>query len=147
VLRDRLSGSTDGVEYNGNSNHKKLLDGNAHFEEFDAYSDHLHKRNKGQTLRLYNPQTHQWSIDLLDLDKGTLDLPPVVGPDLRALAITAPSCARASSELGGGVGNLAGLPAVRLLFEVWRSGFDLRRLQYLAVQLDPGQLDRPVSVG
>jgi hypothetical protein len=61
VLRDRLNGSNDWVEYNGISNHKKLLDSNANFEEFDAYSDQLHKRNKGQTLRLYNPETHQWS--------------------------------------------------------------------------------------
>ena len=38
----------------------------------------LHKRNKGQTLRLYKPETRQWSIYLLDLGKGTLDL-PVVG--------------------------------------------------------------------
>jgi len=46
------------------SNHKKLLDSNANFEEFDAYSDQLHKRHKGQTLRFYNPETHQWSIYL-----------------------------------------------------------------------------------
>jgi hypothetical protein len=56
VLRNRLNGSNDWVEYNGISNHKKLLDSNANFEEFDAFSDQLHKRNKGQTLRLYNPE-------------------------------------------------------------------------------------------
>src|SRR5438093_5570090 len=38
---------------------------------------HLHI--KGQTLRLYNPDSHQWSIYTLDLDKGALNLPPVVG--------------------------------------------------------------------
>ncbi|MGA2420035.1 MAG: hypothetical protein ABSG69_08130 [Candidatus Acidiferrum sp.] len=79
VLRDRLNGSNDWVEYNGISNHKKLLDSNANFEEFDAYSEQLQKRNKGQTLRLYNPESHQWSIYLVDVDKGTLDLPPVIG--------------------------------------------------------------------
>jgi hypothetical protein len=79
VLRDRLNGSNDWVEYDGISNHKKLLDSNANLEEFDAYSAQLHKHNKGQTLRLYNPDSQQWSIYLLDLDKGTLDLPPVVG--------------------------------------------------------------------
>ena len=79
VLRSRLSGSNDWFEYDGISNHKKLLDSNANFEEFDAYSTQLQKRNKGQTLRLYNPETHQWSIYLVDLDKGTLDLPPVIG--------------------------------------------------------------------
>jgi len=79
VLPDRLTGSTAWVEYDGISNHKKLLDSNANFEEFDAYSAQLKKRNKGQTLRLYNPVTHQWSIYLVDVDKGTLDLPPVIG--------------------------------------------------------------------
>jgi hypothetical protein len=34
---------------------------------------------KGQTLRLYNPDSHQWSICLLDLDKGVLSVPPVIG--------------------------------------------------------------------
>jgi hypothetical protein len=79
VLPDRLVGSTKWVEQNGISNHRKLLDTDANFEEFDAYSDELKKRNKGQTLRMYNPTTHQWSIYLLDLDKGELDTPPVVG--------------------------------------------------------------------
>jgi hypothetical protein len=82
VLRNRLDGSNDPkdwVVYEGISNHKKLLDSNANFEEFDAYCAQLQKRNKGQTLRLYNPETHQWSIYLVDLDKGTLDLPPVIG--------------------------------------------------------------------
>ena len=55
VLPDRLTGSSNWVEYNGISNHKKLLDSNANFEQFDAYSAQLKKRNKGQTLRLYNP--------------------------------------------------------------------------------------------
>jgi hypothetical protein len=79
VLPSRLSGSHEWVEYDGISNHRKLLDSNANFEEFDAYSAQLHKRNKGQTLRLFNPETQQWSIYLVDLDKGTLDLPPVIG--------------------------------------------------------------------
>lgn len=82
VLRNRLDSSNapkDWVVYEGISNHKKLLDSNANFEEFDAYCAQLHKRNKGQTLRLYDPDTHQWSIYLVDLDKGTLGLPPVIG--------------------------------------------------------------------
>jgi len=82
ALRNRLDDSNnpkEWVDQEGISNHKKLLDSNANFEEFDAYGSQLHKRNKGQTLRLYNPETHQWSIYLLDVDKGTLDLPPVIG--------------------------------------------------------------------
>src|ERR1035438_3502281 len=82
ALRNRLddwNNPKEWVDQEGISNHKKLLDSNANFEEFDAYGIQLHKRNKGQTLRLYNPETHQWSIYLLDVDKGTLDLPPVIG--------------------------------------------------------------------
>ena len=78
-LPDRLHGSNKWDVYDGISNHKKLLDSNANFEEFDVYSPGIQQRIKAQTLRLYNPETHQWSIYLVDLDKGTLDLPPVIG--------------------------------------------------------------------
>lgn len=78
-LPERLKGSNVWVEYNGISNHKKLLDSNANFEEFDVSTSDHKLRIKAQTLRMYNPESHQWSIYLVDLDKGTLDLPPVVG--------------------------------------------------------------------
>ncbi|HET7106852.1 MAG TPA: hypothetical protein VFI38_08580 [Candidatus Acidoferrum sp.] len=78
-LPERLKGSNVWVEYDGISNHKKLLDSNANFEEFDVSSPQKKLRIKAQTLRLYSPDSHQWSIYLVDLDKGTLDLPPVVG--------------------------------------------------------------------
>ena len=78
-LPERLKGSNLWVEYDGISNHKKLLDSNANFEEFDVSSPDRKLRIKAQTLRLYNPESHQWSIYLVDLDKGTLELPPVVG--------------------------------------------------------------------
>jgi hypothetical protein len=76
-LPDRLVGSNVWVEYDGISNHKKLLDSNANFEEFEVRGAAGHL--KAQTLRLYNPESRQWSIYLVDLDKGTLGLPPVVG--------------------------------------------------------------------
>ena len=76
-LPERLVGSHAWVEYDGISNHKKLLDSNANFEEFEVRGAAGHL--KGQTLRLYNPESRQWSIYLVDLDKGTLGLPPVVG--------------------------------------------------------------------
>jgi hypothetical protein len=78
-LPDRLNNSNLWVEYDGISNHKKLLDTNANFEEFDVTSTDKKLRIKGQTLRLYNPTSHQWNIYLIDLDNGTLDSPPVVG--------------------------------------------------------------------
>ena len=78
-LPERLKGSNVWVEYDGISNHKKLLDSNANFEEFDVSNPQKKLRIKAQTLRLYNPESHQWSIYLLDIDKGTLEQPPVVG--------------------------------------------------------------------
>jgi hypothetical protein len=78
-LPDRLNNSNTWVEYDGVSNHKKLLDSNANFEEFDVTSTDKKLHIKAQTLRLYNPTSHQWSIYLVDLDNGTLSLPPVVG--------------------------------------------------------------------
>ena len=78
-LPDRLTGSKSWIEYDGTSNHKKLLDSNANFEEFEVDNPEKHLHIKAQTLRLYNPESHQWSIYLLDLDKGVLSVPPVVG--------------------------------------------------------------------
>ena len=78
-LPDRLNNSTTWIEYDGISNHHKLLDSNANFEQFDVTSTDKKLRIKGQTLRMYNPVTHQWSIYLIDLDAGTIDTPPVVG--------------------------------------------------------------------
>ena len=78
-LPDRLVGSTTWIEYDGISNHKKILDTNANFEEFEVDNPGKHLHIKGQTLRLYNPESRQWSIYTLDLDKGALNLPPVVG--------------------------------------------------------------------
>jgi len=78
-LPDRLVGSNTWIEYDGISNHKKILDSNANFEEFNVRNTEKNLRIKAQTLRLYNPQSHQWSIYLVDVDNGTLNLPPVVG--------------------------------------------------------------------
>ncbi len=78
-LPDRLNNSNVWVEYDGISNHHKLLDSNANFEQFEVTSTDKKLHIKAQTLRLYNPATRQWSIYLVDLDNGTLDAPPVVG--------------------------------------------------------------------
>ena len=78
-LPDRLNNSNAWVEYDGISNHHKLLDSNANFEQFEVTSTDKKLHIKAQTLRLYNPASHQWSIYLVDLDNGTLSLPPVIG--------------------------------------------------------------------
>jgi hypothetical protein len=68
-LPKRLKGSNVWVKYEGISNHKKRLDSNANFEEFDISTSDGKNRIKAQTLRLYNPESHQWSIYPVDLDK------------------------------------------------------------------------------
>jgi hypothetical protein len=78
-LPDRLNNSNVWVEYDGISNHHKILDSNSNFEEFDVTSTDKKLRIKAQTLRLYNPTTRQWSIYLLDVNEGTLDQANVVG--------------------------------------------------------------------
>jgi hypothetical protein len=78
-LPDRLNGSNTWDVYDGISNHKKLLDSDANFEEFEVDSPEKHLHIKAQTLRLYNPESHQWNIYLVDLAKGELSAPPVVG--------------------------------------------------------------------
>jgi hypothetical protein len=78
-LPDRLVVSNAWIEYDGISRHKKILDSNANFEEFEVDYPERHLHIKAQTLRLYNPDSHQWSIYLVDVDKGTLGLPAVVG--------------------------------------------------------------------
>lgn len=78
-LPDRLVGSNSWIEYDGISKHHKILDSNANFEEFEVWNKEKNLHLKAQTLRLYNPESHQWSIYLLDVDNGGLGLPPVVG--------------------------------------------------------------------
>ena len=78
-LPDRLNNSNVWVEYDGISNHHKILDSNSNFEEFDVTSTDKKLRIKAQTLRLYNPTTRQWSIYLLDVNEGTIERAHVVG--------------------------------------------------------------------
>jgi hypothetical protein len=59
-LQDRLAGSTTWVEFDGTSVTRKVWDGRANLEEFETDSPTGHI--EGLTLRLYNPQSHQWSI-------------------------------------------------------------------------------------
>lgn len=75
-----LTGSTTWVEYEGISRTHKVLDTNANFEEFEVRpTGAAGKPKKGQTLRLYNPETREWSIYLVYADQGLLGMPPTVG--------------------------------------------------------------------
>src|SRR5215470_11658261 len=57
-LPDRLNNSNTWDVYDGISNHHKLLDSNANFEQFEVTSPDKKLHIKAQTLRMYNPATH-----------------------------------------------------------------------------------------
>ena len=71
-----LTGSTTWVEFDGTSVTRKAWDGRADVEEFetDGAAGHI----EGMTVRLYNPQSHQWSLYWANAKDGTLDRKSVV---------------------------------------------------------------------
>src|ERR1700689_509200 len=72
-----LTGSNTWVEFDGTSATRKVWDGRSQLEEFETDSPaggHI----EGLTLRLYNPQTHQWSLYWAN-SKGGPIFPPQVG--------------------------------------------------------------------
>jgi hypothetical protein len=76
-LKDRLAGSTTWVEFDGTSVTRKVWDGRANLEEFETDSPeggHI----EGLTLRLYNPQSHQWRLYWSNSKSGVMD-PPQIG--------------------------------------------------------------------
>ncbi|MBS0479615.1 MAG: hypothetical protein JSR79_09985 [Proteobacteria bacterium] len=80
VLRNPLSGqSPDWAEYKGTSVVKPLLDGRANFVELSVAG--AGGRIEGGSLRLYNPQTRQWSLNFASLRNGMLTAPVYGGFD------------------------------------------------------------------
>jgi hypothetical protein len=75
-LEQRLAGSTTWVEFDGTSDTRKVWDGRANLEEFEVDSPTGHI--EGLTLRLFNPQTHQWSLYWATSKGGTVG-PPTIG--------------------------------------------------------------------
>jgi hypothetical protein len=71
-----LTGSTSWVDYSGTDVVRKVWDGRANLGEVenDGPAGHLELL----TLRLYNPQTHRWSINIANSTSGTLS-PPAIG--------------------------------------------------------------------
>src|SRR6266567_3485286 len=72
-----LTGSTTWVEFDGTSVTRKVWDGRSQLEEFKTDSrtaGHI----EGLTLRLYNPQSHQWSLYWAN-SKGGPIFPPQIG--------------------------------------------------------------------
>jgi hypothetical protein len=71
-----LTGSKDWVEYEGTSVARKVWNGRANLLELevDGPSGHI----EGLSLRLYDPQARQWSLNFSSSRSGTLS-PPVIG--------------------------------------------------------------------
>jgi hypothetical protein len=80
VLRNPLSGKApDWVEYQGTSVVRPLLDGRANFVELSVSGPG--GKIEGGSLRLYNPQARQWSLNYANLRNGALTAPVYGGFD------------------------------------------------------------------
>src|SRR4030095_7670482 len=75
-LVDPLTGSTKWVEYEGASVVRKIWNARANLVELevDGPTGHI----EGLNLRLYNPQSRQWSLNFANSRGGTLS-PPTIG--------------------------------------------------------------------
>jgi hypothetical protein len=70
-----LTGSTTWVEYEGTTFVRKIWNGRANLVELevDGPTGHI----EALSLRLYNPQSHQWSLNFSNSNGGTLSTPTV----------------------------------------------------------------------
>jgi hypothetical protein len=75
-LQHPLTGSTTWVDYDGISVVRKIWNGRANLVELkvDGTAGHI----EGLSLRLYNPEAHQWSLNFANINSGTLG-PPTIG--------------------------------------------------------------------
>jgi hypothetical protein len=71
-----LTGSTTWAEYDGTTVTRKVLDGRANLAELRIAGPA--GSIEGVSLRLYNPESRQWSLNFAPVRSGTLS-PPTVG--------------------------------------------------------------------
>ncbi|WP_240359610.1 hypothetical protein [Pyxidicoccus trucidator] len=72
-----LTGSNDWVEYEGTTVVRKVWNGRANLVELDVRGPAGHI--EGLSLRLYNPESRQWSLNFANSAGGTLTLPTIGG--------------------------------------------------------------------
>jgi len=74
-LMHPLTGSTTWAEYEGTTVVRKVWNGRANLAELnaDGPSGHL----EVLSLRLYNPESHQWSLNSANVKTGTISVPTV----------------------------------------------------------------------
>jgi hypothetical protein len=70
-----LSGSQDWVEYEGTTTVSKVWNGRANLVELDVAGPA--GRIEALSLRLYNPEAHQWSLNFSNVSGGTMAIPTV----------------------------------------------------------------------
>jgi hypothetical protein len=70
-----LTGSATWVEYEGTTVVRKIWDGRANLVELkvDGPAGHI----EGLSLRLYNPQSHQWSLNFANSNGGAMSQPTI----------------------------------------------------------------------
>lgn len=71
-----LTGSNEWVEYDGTSIVTKVMGGRANLVELDVKGSA--GQIEGLSLRLYNPEAKQWSLNFSNIRSGVLT-PPVIG--------------------------------------------------------------------
>jgi hypothetical protein len=80
VLRNPLTGEApDWAEYRGTSVVRPLMGGRANFVELAV--EGTRGKIEGGSLRLYNPQTRQWSLNFASMRDGMLTAPVYGGFD------------------------------------------------------------------
>jgi hypothetical protein len=77
VLRHPLTGSADWVEFNGTSVVHSIWNGRANMVELEADSSSGHI--EALSLRLYNAESHQWSLNVANSRVGSMGVPTVGG--------------------------------------------------------------------
>jgi hypothetical protein len=86
VLRNPLSGEPPlWAEYGGTSVVRPLLDGKANFVELSVSGPT--GKIEGGSLRLYNPQSRQWSLNFASLRNGMITAPVFGGFDKQGRGI------------------------------------------------------------
>ena len=70
-----LSGSNDWVEYEGTTTVSKVWDGRANLVELDVTGPAGHI--EALSLRLYNPEARQWSLNFSSSAGGTMAIPSI----------------------------------------------------------------------
>ncbi len=72
-----LTGSTTWVDYEGTTSVRKVWNGRANLVELEVEGPPGHI--EALSLRLYNPDSHQWSLNFANSSVGALGLPPTIG--------------------------------------------------------------------